>query len=94
MVNKVILVARLGEDPIRKEFGSTILCEMRVCTEKSRGSNKTTEWFTIKAFGELAKPCLDFLKKGRMVFILGEFQSRKVNEKTYYDIVASEIQFL
>ena len=55
MVNKVMLVCRLGDDPVKKEFGTTSLCEMRVVTEKNRGNTKQTEWHNVKAFGELGK---------------------------------------
>lgn len=94
MVNKVILVARLGQDPILKTFGNTTLCELRVVTEKGRGDDKKVEWHTVKCFGVLAEQCNKFLKSGRMVFVLGEINSRMVNDKKYTDINASEIQFL
>lgn len=94
MVNKVMLVCRLGSDPVKKEFGSTKLCEMRVVTEKGRGDNKQTEWHTVKAFGDLGRTCYDHLKTGRMIFVLGELNSRTVNDVKYVDIIASDIQFL
>jgi len=94
MVNKVMLVCRLGDDPVKKEFGTTSLCEMRVVTEKNRGNTKQTEWHNVKAFGELGNTCQQYLKKGRMIFVLGELSSKTIGDKKYVDIIASEIQFL
>lgn len=94
MVNKVMLLGRLGEDPVSKVFGNTRLCEMRLATEKGRGEKKVTEWHNIKAFGDLGDLCLKFLSSGRMIFITGEISSKEINGKKYIDIIANEVQFL
>lgn len=94
MFNKIILVGRLGDNPLKKEFDNTTLCEINLVTEKGRGLSKKTEWHRVKAFGELAKTCFTYLTKGRMIVVIGEMTYHKVGERVYSEIVASEIQFL
>ena len=57
-------------------------------------------FFRVVAYGNLARTCYPYLQVGSKVFVRGELQSRKIEDKktggmkTVFEIVAQEITFL
>ena len=48
MVNKVILIGRLGRDPETRETNSGMtVAELRIATSRGRGDNEQTDWHTV-----------------------------------------------
>lgn len=94
MINKVILLGRLGDDPKITKYADVKVCSLRMATERGRGENKVTEWHNVKCFNQLAEQCGQFLKKGRMVYIEGMIQTKTVDDKKFIDIVADVVQFI
>ena len=88
MVNKVILVGRLGKDPeTRYTPGGQGVCNFSLATDetfkdKSGERQKRTEWHRIVVWGKLAEICQQYLKKGTMVYVEGRIQSRSWDDKT------------
>lgn len=82
-VNKVILVGRLGQDPEVKEVGDTSVANMSIATseswkDKSSGERKErTEWTRVVAWGRQAEIAGKYLRKGSLVYVEGQLQTRK-----------------
>ena len=105
MVNKVILVGRLGADPeVRYTQDGMMVTNFSLATDerwtdKSGEKAQRTEWHKIVTFGKLAEISGNYLSKGRLVYIEGKLQTRswegKDGIKRYTtEIVASNMQML
>lgn len=87
MVNKVILVGRLGKDPdLRYTPKGEAVANLSVATDeqwKDKLGEKVqrTEWHKIVTFGKQAEICGEYLKKGSLVFIEGKLQTRSWEDK-------------
>ena len=105
MINKVILVGNLGQDPeVRTTGGGTPVCNLRIATthrRKDRDGNwqDQTEWHSVVLFGRNAENAGRFLNKGRQVYVEGRLQTRKWQDRDGRDrwsteVVGDEIKFL
>ncbi len=106
MVNKVILVGRLGRDPeTRYTSSGQAVCNFTMATDesfKSRSGEKQqrTEWHRIVMWGKLAEIAQQYLKKGQLVYIEGRLQTRQWDDKrdgskkTTTEIVANSMKML
>jgi single-strand DNA-binding protein len=105
MVNKVILIGRLGQDPdVRTTGGGTSVANLRLATSerrKDRDGNwgEHTEWHSVVCFGRTADNVGRFLRKGRQLYVEGRLQTRKWQDREGKDrwsteVVADNIQFL
>jgi len=104
MVNKAIIVGRLGKEPeTRYTSGGSSVCNFSVATDesykdKSGERQKKTTWHRIVAFGKLAEICQQYLHKGSLVFIEGRIQTREWEKdgqkRTTTEIVANEMRML
>lgn len=105
MINKAIIVGRLGRDPeIRYTSSGTPVANFSVATdEKWTGQDGTrqtkTEWHNIVAWSKLAEICEQYLRKGKLVYIEGRIQTREWddrdgNKRRTTEIVASNMQML
>ena len=99
-VNKVILVGNLGADPeIRTTNDGRKIANLRIATseswrDKATGERKEkTEWHRVVIFAEgLAKIAEQYLKKGAKVYIEGQLQTRKWQDKeTGQDRYSTEV---
>jgi len=104
MVNKTILVGRLGRDPETRFTGSgTAVANFSIATDetykdKNGEKQKRTEWHKIIVWDKQAEIAQKYLKKGALVFIEGRIQSReweKDGEKhRSFEIVANNFRML
>jgi single-strand DNA-binding protein len=105
MVNKVILVGRLGKDPeVRYTPDGTMVTNFNLATDEQRKDKngekiQKTEWHKIVTWGKLAEICGNYLVKGKLVFVEGRIQTRswedKEGVKRYTtEIIASNMQML
>ncbi len=105
MINKAILIGRLGKDPqIRYTPDGTMVTNFSLATDeqwrdKSGEKVQKTEWHRIVTFGKLAEICGNYLVKGKLVFIEGRIQTRawedKEGVKRYTtEIVANDMKML
>ena len=83
MINKVILVGNLGDDPIIRYGGDgKAIANLRVATseawtDKTSGKKvERTEWHRVSVFGKLAEICQKYLHKGSKVYLEGKLQTR------------------
>lgn len=102
-VNKVILVGRLGKDPaLKTTSGGKQVCTFSLATSqkwtKDEVSHEDTQWHQVVAWGNLAKNCATYLKKGRMAYVEGSLRTRtweKEGQKHYTtEVFALQVQFL
>jgi single-strand DNA-binding protein len=81
MVNKAILLGRLGKDPeARYRPGGEMITSFSIATDESWKNKdgeqvKKTEWHNITTFGKLAEICGKYLTKGKLVYIEGKIQT-------------------
>ncbi len=105
MINKVILVGRLGKDPEVRYTGSgSAVANFSVATDDSwtdkSGDRQTrTEWHNIVAWARLAEICGQYLNKGKLVYIEGRIQTREWedrdgNRRWTTEVVANEMKML
>ena len=98
-VNKVILIGNLGQDPEVRTFGNGgKVCNMRIATsetwrDKNSGERKErTEWHSVAIFSEpLVRVAEQYLRKGSKVYVEGQLQTRKWQDKTGQDRYTTEI---
>jgi single-strand DNA-binding protein len=105
MVNKVILIGRLGKDPeVRYMPDGTMVTNFILATDeqwKDKNGEKVqkTEWHKIVTYRKLAEICGNYLVKGKLVFIEGRIQTRSWDDKDgvkHYttEIIAGNMQML
>ena len=73
MLNKVMIIGRLGRDPELKYAASGMpIANLRIATDESyvdRDGNKVerTEWHTVVVFQRAAENCANYLAKGSLI---------------------------
>jgi single-strand DNA-binding protein len=105
MVNKVILLGRLGKDPEMRYTpqGSPVttfsLATERVWHDQEGKEHRETEWHNVVAWNKLAEACNQYLKKGSLVYLEGRLHTRtwedeqKVTHR-WTEVIAEEVKFL
>ncbi len=87
MVNKVILIGRLGANPeIKYTADGTMITNFRMATDEVRKTkdgerSQKTEWHRIVTFGKLAEICGSYLTKGKLIYIEGRIQTSSWDDK-------------
>lgn len=105
MLNKVILIGRLGRDPETRFMpNGEAVCNFSVATsekytDKNGQRQEDTEWHNVTMYRKLAEIAGKYLTKGSQVYIEGKIKSRKYTDKngvecTAYDIIANELKML
>ena len=105
MINNVVLVGRLGNDPEMKYTASgTAVTKFRLAVNRpprrdAPEGEEQTDWLDIVAWGTVAENCAEYLDKGALVGIEGRVQSRswetQDGQRRYaVEISARSVQFL
>ena len=105
MINKVILIGNLGQDPkVHTTQSNSIVTQLSVATSrrvKQADGNYAdeTEWHRVTCFGKTAEVARDYLTKGRQVYIEGRLRTRKWTdkdgtEKYVTEIICEKLQML
>jgi len=105
MVNKAILIGRLGKDPeVRYTPDGMMVTSFSLATDevgkdKSGQKVQRTEWHRIVTFGKLAEICGNYLAKGKMIFVEGRirtqsWEDKEGNKRYTTEIVASDMRML
>lgn len=98
-VNKVILVGNLGKDPEVRAFqnggrkASFSIATSESWKDKATGERKEkTEWHNISVMNDnLITVCERYLKKGSKVYIEGQLETRKWQDKDGHDRYTTEV---
>ena len=98
MLNKVMIIGRLGRDPEMRYFqtGSPI-CTLNIATDESytdRDGNRVdrAEWHRVIVFQRAAENCSQYLTKGSLVYVEGSLQTRKWQDQQGQDRYSTEIK--
>lgn len=105
MLNKVILIGRLGKDPETRFMpNGEAVCNFSVATseswkDQSGQRQERVEWHNVTMYRRLAEIAGQYLKKGSQVYLEGKIQTRKYTDKngverTAYDIIVHEMKML
>jgi len=98
-VNKVILIGNLGKDPESRSFqnGGKVVSFSVATSEswkdKNSGDRKDrTEWHNVSIFSEgLARVAEQYLKKGSKVYLEGQLETRKWQDKEGNDRFTTDV---
>lgn len=98
-VNKVILVGNLGQDPdIRRTQDGKAIANFSIATsdswrDKNTGERREkTEWHRVVCFNEgLTRVIEQYVKKGSKVYVEGQLQTRKWQDKDGNDKYTTEV---
>ncbi|OBT12137.1 single-stranded DNA-binding protein [Vibrio sp. UCD-FRSSP16_10] len=97
-VNKVIILGNLGNDPELRHFSNgNAVANFTVATsetwqDKATGQpREKTEWHRISVMGKLAEIAGNHLRKGSQVYIEGQLQTRKWQDKSGQERYTTEI---
>ena len=106
MINKVILIGNLGQDPqVRTTQSGHTVTTFSLATSR-RWNNadgirqEQTEWHQVVSFGRLAEVAGQFLAKGRQVYVEGRLQTRSWEDqqtgqrRSRTEIVCENLQML
>ncbi|MAH80856.1 MAG: single-stranded DNA-binding protein [Rickettsiales bacterium] len=104
MLNKVMVIGRLGRDPeIKYTDAGKAVCSFSVATteywrDKQGEKQEKTEWINVVGWERLADQAQSYLQKGSVVYIEGKLSTRsweQEGQKKYKtEVVASQFRFL
>lgn len=100
MFNKIIIIGRLGKDPVsRNTKTGNAMCSFTVAVDSGYGDSKKTDWYSVSAFGKTAENCSKFTRKGSLVCVtgalhLGVFEGKDGTQKNNLEITADNVTFL
>jgi single-strand DNA-binding protein len=103
MINKVILIGRLGKAPELKQTNSGSVLNISLATDhvfyKNEQKQTQTEWHRCVAFGKLAENCARYLNKGSMIYAEGrlnttEYENQHGHKAYSTSIILSDVKFL
>jgi single-strand DNA-binding protein len=99
MVNKVILIGNVGQDPVirstndGREVASFSLATSENWTDKSTGEKKEkVEWHRVVVFSQgLVGIVADYVKKGTKLYVEGSLASRKWTDDKGIEKIKTEV---
>ncbi|TDA70702.1 MAG: single-stranded DNA-binding protein [Clostridia bacterium] len=103
MLNKVILIGRLAQDPeLRYTPSGVAVANFTVAVQRSfanQQGERDTDFIRVVAWRKLAETCANNLAKGRLVAIDGRLQVRSYEGKDgqrrqVAEVVAGDVRFL
>ena len=106
-VNKVMLIGRLGANPVLRETKNGVpvvhfplATSRRLSSESKEGEPKEeTQWHRVVTWGKQGESCAQFLEKGASVFVEGSMRSHKYegkdgNARLAFEVHAESVSFL
>ncbi|HTY13415.1 MAG TPA: single-stranded DNA-binding protein [Candidatus Omnitrophota bacterium] len=100
-LNKTILTGRLTADPeVRYTANEKPVAHFCVAVDRPvKNGEKSADFLNCIAWGNLAKTCGEYLKKGRLVAVEGRLQIRVYKDKNgenrnWTEIIANSVQML
>jgi len=105
MINKTILVGRVGKDPETRNLGeSSKVSKFSLATSESYKDKQgqkveTTEWHNIVVWNGLADVVEKYVRKGSLLYVegkikYGSYDDKDGNKKYTTDIVVNNLQML
>ncbi|MBM7557612.1 single-stranded DNA-binding protein [Halanaerobacter jeridensis] len=103
MLNKIILIGRLTDDPeLRYTANGTAVCNFTLAVQrpfKNREGDYDADFVDIVVWRKQAETCANHLGKGRLVAVDGRLQIRTYETDEGYnrrvsEVVANDVRFL
>jgi len=103
LLNKVILIGRLTDDPeLRYTPNGTAVCNFTLAVQRNfrnRQGEYDTDFIDIVVWRKQAENCANYLSKGRLVAAEGRLQIRSYEtddgqRRRVTEVVANNVQFL
>lgn len=95
MYNKVIMMGRLTRDPELKTTPSGVsVCTFSIAVDRrfqSKGEEKKTDFFNIVAWRQSGEFVSRYFKKGSLILVEGELQTRQYTNKDGVNVTVTEI---
>jgi len=82
MINKVMLIGRLGADPeVKKTKNGDNFCNLSLATNKKIKDNEKTTWHKIVVFDpRIADTMGKYAKTGTLLYVEGEIETRSYKD--------------
>lgn len=99
MLNRVVLIGRMGKDPeLRTTTNGKSVANFSLAVN-DRFSKDKTDWFSVSCWGSTAEFVSQYLGKGRLVAIEGRLSTRKYttqdgSQREVVEVVADSVQGL
>ena len=99
MVNDVVLLGRLGQDPeLKRTAAGKEFCVLSIATSIGKGDQKKTEWHRVEVWSAAAQTCERYLRRGSRVFVRGRLKSSEWEKdgakRKDWRVVAYDVRFL
>ena len=104
MVNKVMLIGRVGKDPEVRIFDNGKMAKFSLATsenyKKKNGEKvENTEWHNITIFGNLVDVVEAYVKKGQQLYLegkihYGNYEDKSGEKKYFTEIRCDTLQML
>ena len=95
MLNKVMLIGRVGKNPEIKRFESgNMVASFSLATSRKVKEKKVTQWHNCKAWNKLAEIIEKYVVKGMLIYVDGEIQYDTKDDKTYTTVNVGTMQML
>jgi single-strand DNA-binding protein len=98
MLNKVMLIGRLGADPETRYLpnGDAVTTVRLATSERYRDrttgeTREATEWHRVVFFGRLAEVISEYQKKGSPIYVEGHIRTRKWQDQNQQERYTTEI---
>ena len=93
--NRVILMGRLTRDPeLRTTPSGVSVCTFSIAVDRrfqTKGEEKKTDFFNIVAWRQTGEFVSHYFKKGNMILVEGELQTRQYTNKDGINVNVTEI---
>jgi len=100
MINSVVLVGRVGQDPEMKYFESgKVKTTFSIAVNRWTKEGDKTDWFNLEVWDKNAEFAGEYVKKGRLVAIEGrldisKWKDNEGNERERFFIRTSNVRLL
>ena len=95
MYNKTILMGRLTRDPELKTTPSGVsVCTFSIAVDRryqTKGEEKKTDFFNIVAWRTTGEFVVKYFRKGSLILVEGELQTRQYTNKDGVNVTVTEI---
>lgn len=102
MINNVVLMGRLTADPeLRTTTTGRSVCSFSIAVQRSyarNGEERATDFINIVAWENTANFVSRYFRKGSMIALQGQIQTRSYEDKTgakrtAFEVIAREVSF-
>ena len=100
MINKVILLGRLGKDPLIKQLDNgRVVCTVTLATndyytDKEGNRKESTEWHNLEIWDNQARTAEKYLKKGSVIYVEGKIRTDKYTDPEGIEKTVKKIRVL